>query len=67
MPKLKLPVAISCVAPCFSKEERISLKLLQSNFGDTLLNNCDDDTADMDSLNIAFPRVAKNCHLLMSF
>ena len=42
MPKLKLPVTISCVALCFPKKRT---KLLESlrNLDNTLLNHCDDD------------------------
>ena len=55
--------------PLFA-EQKTKLLESPSNLEDTLLNHCDDDIINifyMDHLNIAFLRLTKYRHLLLSF
>ena len=68
MPKLELPVTISCVALYFLKKEQ-NLESLR-NLDNTLLNRCDDNVVNIllyGSSKYRFLLITRYCHLLLSF
>ena len=68
MPKLELPVTISCVALYFLNKEQ-NLESLR-NLDNTLLNHCDDNVVNIllyGSSKYSFLLVTRYCHLLLSF